>query len=237
MIRVAICDDNIYLANSIENDILHLSDEELSCDVFQSGAELTNYLKSGEKPYNIYFMDIEMPLQNGIETASIIRKEDKDALIIFITNHKEYVYDIFEVLPFRFLQKPVSNDNLRCILVDAIEHIRLSGQMFFFQIGHEKYQLHYQEIIYFEGAGRKVIIKTGAQDFEIYDKISNIAARLNHNLFCQIHASYIVNMDCIRSIKNMDIVLQNSIQLPISKKYRNHVKQAHLSFLERRCII
>ena len=56
--------------------------------------------------FNILFMDIEMPGRNGIETSAYVREKDKNALIIFITDHKEYVYEVFDVLQFRCLIKP-----------------------------------------------------------------------------------------------------------------------------------
>lgn len=235
MIRIAICDDNIDLANSIENDINSAMGEELSCDVFYSGTELITLLERGEKPYHIYLLDIEMPQLNGIEAASLIRKSDQDALILFLTGHKEYVYDVFEVLPFRFLKKTAAFDELRRAIDDALDHIRLAGQIYFFQIGRETYQLHYREIISMEGSGRKVIIRTARQDYEPYGKITDIIEQLDKNCFCRTHASYIVNMNYIHSVKNTEIILQDGTHLPISKKYRNEVKQAHLAFLERRC--
>lgn len=235
MIRIAICDDNITLANAIENDILGIAGEGLSCDVYQSGEELAGRLDNGEPPYHIYFMDIEMPRKNGIETALRIRKNDRDALIIFITDYKEYVYDVFEALPFRFLQKPITAEDLRRVLTDAIGQIRRSGQIFFFQAGHGKYQLHYREIYCFEGAGRKVIIRAAKQSYEIYQKISDIITQLDNSMFCRIHASFIVNMEWIRCVKSTEIVLQDGAALPVSKKYRSEIKQAHLAFLERRC--
>lgn len=233
--NIAVCDDELNIVNTIEDSIKKMPIEGLSCDVFLDGKELIEHIKKGNISYNIYLLDIEMPKKNGIATATAIRENDKDALIVFITDHKEYVYEIFEVLPFRFLRKPVSFDNLSCVLLDAVEHIRMAGQIFFFQIGHDKYQLHYHEIIYFEGAGRKVVIHTATNTYEIYEKTIDILSRLDKNLFCQAHASYIVNMDYIRSIQKVDIILQNGTLLPISKKYRNEVKQAHLSFIGRRC--
>lgn len=235
MIRIAVCDDDINLANAIEGDILRMDEKTLSCEVYQSGVELMRHLQGGEAEYHIYFMDIELPQQNGIETAAMIRKQDKDALIIFITDHKEYVYDVFEVLPFRFLRKPVSAQDIRRVLADAIEHLQRSEQIFFFQAGHEKYQLYCREILFFEGKGRKVIIHTKKQSYEVYDKVSDIMSRLDHSLFCRIHASYIVNMEYIRSVKSEAVGLQDGTCLPVSKRYRQDVKQTHLAFLERRC--
>ncbi|BFH69747.1 MAG: LytTR family DNA-binding domain-containing protein [Paenibacillus dendritiformis] len=232
--NVAICDDDINVANLIEDILSNMCVMEFSSDVFLSGGDLLRCLQSGSH-YNIYLLDIEMPGQNGIEIASVIREQDRDAIIIFITDHKEYVYEVFEVLPFRFLRKPVTAQKLSRILLDAAEHIQVSKQLFFFQIGHDKYQLRCSDILYFEGAGRKVVIHANQDTYEFYGKIADILPQLDTNLFCRIHASILVNMEYIRSIKKMAILLQNETQLPISKRYLNVVKQAHLSFIERRC--
>jgi len=62
MIRAAICDDNLNIANSIENSVMDMDIKGLSCDVFSSGIELIKHLQSEQISYNIYLMDIEMPL-------------------------------------------------------------------------------------------------------------------------------------------------------------------------------
>jgi len=49
-------------ANSIENSVMDMDIKGLSCDVFSSGIELIKHLQSEQISYNIYLMDIEMPL-------------------------------------------------------------------------------------------------------------------------------------------------------------------------------
>lgn len=235
MIKIAVCDDNLDIANFIKKTIQHINKENFSCDVYQSGKELIRNLQTVQFPYNVYFMDIQMPRQSGIETAAMIRSSDRDALIIFITDYNEYVFDVFEVLPFRFLQKPVSAETLTRTIKDAAAQIHLYGQIFFFRIGRETYQMPCREIIYFESAGRKVTLRTKRQSYEFYDKISNIAVRIDNGIFCRIHTSYLINLEFVRSIKHTEIFLEDGTILPISKKYHNAVRQAHLAFLERRC--
>ncbi|MGM1049990.1 MAG: LytR/AlgR family response regulator transcription factor [Bacillota bacterium] len=234
MIKLAICDDDISVCNSIEDMICKMELGNLSLDVFGSGAELMDYMNTNEERFNIYLLDIEMPHTSGIETAACIRKADRDALIVFVTSHKEYVYEVFKVLPFRFLCKPVQFDALKVVLQDAVEHIRRENQIFFFQIGHEKRQLPYREISYFEGAGRKVRIHSIGGTVEYYERISKVADTLDANLFTQIHASYIVNMECIRVIRQDEVELAGGVKLPVSRKYQIVLKQDHISFLKRR---
>ena len=185
--------------------------------------------------FNILFMDIEMPGRNGIETSAYVREKDKNALIIFITDHKEYVYEVFDVLPFRFLIKPVTREALNLVMKKAFEHFNLTKQVFFFKQNKTQLQVAFDEIIYFEGNLRKVRLVTTGGEYDFYGKISEVVKKLDGNLFLQIHNSYIVNMDQIRKISESVVLLKSGITLPISKKYREYVRQKHIQYMAWRC--
>lgn len=233
--RIAICDDNKVTTACIEEYITSLPFKDIKYDVFYSGDDLIKYIENNQITYNIYFMDIEMPGRTGIETSKYIRIRDKNALIIFVTDHKQYVYDVFDVLPFRFLAKPIDQESLNTVLGEAVEYIRKMKQVFFFKQGKAQLQVPFDEVLYFAGNGRKVRIVTIETEYEYYDKISNIKDQIDMNLFLQIHASYLVNMDKIRLIKDNEVLLENKEVLPISKKFKKEVKELHLKYMEWRC--
>ena len=64
-------------------------------EVFSNGEELLDYLSDRKQRFSLYFMDISLPGISGIETAAAIREKDPYALIIYITDYKEYVYQGF----------------------------------------------------------------------------------------------------------------------------------------------
>jgi DNA-binding LytR/AlgR family response regulator len=237
MIHIAVCDDSLITSSYVEEYLSKLPLKDISFDVFSSGNDLINYMeKNSDNTYfNIYFMDIEMPGINGIETAAYIRKNDKNAIIIFITEHKEYVYQVFDVLPFRFIVKPLDKERLDIVLKEAIENIQTMKQLFFFKKERQNFQIPFDKILYFEGVGRKVKLVTETTEYVFYDKISNIKEKVDKNLFLQIHASYLVNMEFIRLISEVEVVLEGNIKLPISKKFRKEAKLQHLNFVEWRC--
>lgn len=234
MIRIAICDDSLQTTNYVEEYISQLPLHDIACEVFMSGDEMMHYLGNGNRAFNIYFLDIEMPGTNGVETAKFVRQRDTKALIIFITNHKEYVYQVFEVLPFRFVVKPITCERLNAVLHDAIESIQTMGQLYFFKKERETFQIPYSEIVYFEGVGRKVQLVSATGVNEFYHHISDIENELDSNLFLRIHASYIVNMNQIISIGEAEVNLKGGIRLPISKKFRQDAKIKHLRFMKWR---
>ena len=235
MIKIAVCDDNREASSAIEHFLEKAPVSDMCCDVYSDGKHLTDYLRKNSDSYNIYFLDIEMPGLDGIRTASEIRTRDKNAVIVFITDYKDYVYEVFEVLPFRFLPKPVTEAKFLQTLNEALAHLQLTGRLFFFRIGYEKYQLPYQEIVCFESAGRKVILHSKKGEYEFYAKLSELEAQTDKNVFSRIHASYIVNLEHIRSIRQGEVLMEDQSVLPVSKKYRKEIKQSHFDFIERRC--
>lgn len=233
--RIAVCEDNNIVAAFMEDYIASMEAENIEYEIFTSGDDLIHYMEQENVTFNILFMDIEMPGRNGIETSAYVREKDKNALIIFITDHKEYVYEVFDVLPFRFLIKPVTREALNLVMKKAFEHFNLTKQVFFFKQNKTQLQVAFDEIIYFEGNLRKVRLVTTGGEYDFYGKISEVVKKLDGNLFLQIHNSYIVNMDQIRKISESVVLLISGITLPISKKYREYVRQKHIQYMAWRC--
>ena len=233
--RIAVCEDNNIVAAFMEDYIASMDAENIEYEIFTSGDDLIHYMERENVTFNILFMDIEMPGRNGIETSAYVREKNKNALIIFITDHKEYVYEVFDVLPFRFLIKPVTREALKLVMKKAFEHFNLTKQVFFFKQNKTQLQVAFDEIIYFEGNLRKVRLVTTGGEYDFYGKISEVVKKLDGNLFLQIHNSYIVNMDQIRKISESVVLLKSGITLPISKKYREYVRQKHIQYMAWRC--
>lgn len=234
MLRIAICDDDIKLAHGLEEQIHLMPFNKVETDIFLSGKELLRKLSSDIR-YPIILLDIEMPSFNGIETAMAIRKADPDVVLIFITAYKEYVYQVFEVLPFRFLQKPVSHELLFASISDAIQYIDEGKNYFFYIKRNRNYQIPVKEILYFEASNRKIKISTIDNLDIYYGKFKQLTEQLNPNYFLQIHTSYIINMDYITSFCDTEVLLANKVYLPVSLKYRAQARLEHLKFIERKC--
>lgn len=228
--NIIICDDNKKLTSQIEEVIINMNIPNLSCEVFYTGESLLNYCKQ-ENLVQIIFLDIKLEGKDGIEISREIRKINDKVLIIFITQYQEYVYDVFESLPFRFLVKPLNRAKLENVLLEAIEHIKKNEQYYFFKIERTQYQIAYSDILYFEGNGRKVCVHTRNGNFDFYGRMSEVNNTLDKSIFCRIHVSYIVNMDSIRVISEKEITLEDNTILPISKAYRTEVRKLHLKYI------
>lgn len=115
MLRIAVCDDDLKFTGDFETLVLQESRNmgiRVETDVFSDGDTLVKSILSGER-YNLIFLDIEMKQVDGISAARCIREIDRSVLLIYISGYDQYLKELFEVEPFRFLSKPV-NDNKFC---------------------------------------------------------------------------------------------------------------------------
>lgn len=233
MIPVAICEDNIHVQAQIENDIKDMT-SGYQTEVFSSGEDLLAFLDREGMVFGVYLMDISLPGLSGIETASIIRSRDLYALIIYITDYKEYVYKVFETLPYRFITKPIDPDVFRTVLTDAFCYLTDRRRVFNFHIERTQYHIPFQEILYFESHLRQITLHTNRDEYTFYGKLRDLPELLNPVFFVRTHTSYIVNLEYIHSISDTEIVLHSGVCIPVSRKYRDAVRKKHLEYMKWR---
>ena len=105
LMRIAILDDDPRFSDRLYQKIstaVAKRDWALECQIFSHPQDLLN---SDLGTLHAVFLDIDMPDMDGIEVARRIREWDERQLIVFLTDHADYVFDTFEVQPFRFIRK------------------------------------------------------------------------------------------------------------------------------------
>ena len=120
MIRIVVADDE-----PIEKAVVKKILEEAfgaDVEVFPAcnGREAVDIWR--EKKCSIAVLDISMPGINGLDAAEIIRQEDEDGVIIFLTAFDEFDYaqKAIRVRALDYLLKPVSENELIAVLEEAI---------------------------------------------------------------------------------------------------------------------
>lgn len=232
--RIAICDDEGKDSAFIEDYFMSQKTREIICDVFASGEELLRYQEINDIRYDVFFLDIEMSGRNGIQIAKVLRKTNSQALIIYVTSYQNYVYDVFETLPFRFLRKPLQRADIEKTW-QAVEKYRSTNtQIFSFIQNRYNCQVLTGDIMYFESSGRKVTLHTKKENYIFYDRLYHVYSVLSQRIFLKPHSSYIVNMDYIFSIRKKEIILTDKTVIPISNRYTKAVKECYFDYIQWR---
>lgn len=188
-------------------------------DSFRNAVHAFEYL--GQHPVDLLFLDIEMPLVNGLQFLKALPKPPKT---IFTTAYKQYAFEGYELGVLDYLLKPFSYERF----LKAIEKLELRSTITNeADISHLLIKdksgwlnLKQQEIFYIEGCGDYVKIITAKEVYVIYHTMKGILEKLNPQLFVQAHRSFIVNHHCIERIQTDTLLLADNVLIPIGQSYK-----------------
>lgn len=223
MLKIAICDDSLDAIEQIEGYIDRMEDTQLDYEVFFSSAELIRYKNNQQIDFDIYMLDIEMEDINGLQLAKELRNESPYSLIIFLTSYSKYVYDVFDVITFDFIIKPLTFKRFTSVIYKAADYLRIAKAVFVFSYRKNSYSIPCQLISYIDKEGRKAFIHTN--DSEMYQcniTLGEIWKQLDSKMFASIRVSCIVNLAEIVRIERDELTLKNGKLLYVGRNYRQY---------------
>ena len=232
--RAAICEDEIIILRSIKEHIrrgLESLDVACTLNAYTAPSELLEQISAGAE-IDVFFLDIEMPGLDGIELSKKIRFYLPNALIIFISNKEELVFQTFEVRPFRFIRKNHLKEELPTVLKDIKRELSLEkgSTVTIEEPGGKIISFALDDIIYVEAMLKECVIHRKTDEIRCKYKFSDLLKLLEPYHFVQTHRSYAINAKYIFRINSDTILLDNNDSIPLGRTHRDNVKKAFMSY-------
>ncbi len=229
--NIAICDDEKALHKELKEALCNYGRDrgiEIYTFCFTSGSEL---IKSSEM-FDIIFMDYEMNDLNGIETSEIIRKNNDETAIIFLSAYPNVVFDTFSVNTFRFLTKPLNIDKMYDAL-DAYANSVNEDNLLIIKTLEKTWSIKHSEIIYVEAKRKHSIIRTTKNELEIAKCLGDIQKLLPEDNFFRAHKAFLVNFQHIKNYDKSFIIFDNDERAALGNKYYANFKFEFLNFIKK----
>ena len=230
--NIAVVDDEETIREQI-GGFIKRRNPDFNISGFATGEEL---LAAGAG-FDIIFLDIQMEGMGGIEAARSLRQKNMDAVLVFITGMKEYVFEAFDVSAFHYLLKPVGEKKFMEVLGRAVDEAgRRKGQkeqQIFIKTKNQGYTLNLSSILYIENRGKKVEIHTTDMEeiIETYATMDELEGQLGGG-FYRCHRGYLVNMAHIVRYDNDSISLSNGGKVYLTRKKHNEFVKAYMWYLQ-----
>lgn len=197
-------------------DFLSLSGE---CeDALQLSTMIRNH------PADLIFLDIEMPEISGIDWLNTIEDPPK---VVIVSAYEQYALKGYEYNVVDYLLKPVSFDRF-LKSVNRVRHIFEQEQRtdekdyFFVKSGKQLKKINMQELLFIESMENYVIIHTLDTREIVYTTMKQMLNSLPEKLFLQVHRSFVVNIQHIRSVEGNHLFIGKK-QIPISRSCKEKV--------------
>lgn len=230
MLRIAVCDDEkeyldqlVFLLNQWSEETGH----PVEIQRFEDGDHLLS--SSHRVKYDLIFLDIVMPLLNGMDTARELRIFDKSVRIIFLTSSPEFALASYDVHAYHYLIKPATYPKIRELMDDCATQLEKDEPSLLLKTGHGFQKVYYKDISYIEALNKKVLFHLiDGRHLDVVDTFKSVEERFAGNeLFFKIHRSYIVYLPNIDHFDNSTVYTVCGAAIPIARGMGKSLQNAY----------
>jgi two-component system LytT family response regulator len=180
---------------------------------FDNGLDVLKFIQ--ETKIDIIFLDINIPLLDGMLLAKTIKQFKISPKIVFITAYKEHAVDAFELEAFDYILKPYSEERIVSMLnkinkldiadvKTSVEEKMSNKDDILSSVSLWKNDklmvISISDIYYCEAKERETIVFTKDSEYIVKLSITEFEKNLKSNIFFKTHRSYIVNIYKIKEI-------------------------------------
>lgn len=194
-------------------------------------------------PYDIVFVDINMPGLNGLDFAAEMKSLDQPPAVVFVTAYSEHAVRAFDLEALDYLVKPVAEERLASCIERARRVIRgqaarapepaPSRSRLFVDVGEKKVAVDFGDIVYFEALDDYARLHTEDDSYLVQTSLKELSGRLTGHGFLRVHRKYLVNVEKVGEIVTLSrsafILRMNDrrrSEIPVSRRRSREVREA-----------
>lgn len=238
MYRIAIGDDDSAFLGETESLVSGCLEAEglnrgvdFEIDCCTAATPLLTALSGDKNRYQLLLLDVEFGRDNGLAVAAALRKRQASFRLIYITGHRDYVFDSFDTQPLHYLLKPVDKEKLMALIREDLRRRYLDARLYL-KSGARHLALAYGDICAVESAQHRVLFHLRDRAEEWNGSLRTLAPELPGWCFCRCHNSYFVNLTHVTELVRYEARLDNGQTIPVSKQcYKSAIAQ-YIAFLK-----
>lgn len=222
MLNICFLSERNLYHQQVEN-VLKNNKIQYSMDLFSSKNEIIDLIQNHTFKYHCFIIDIHD------ESLLTLVKDINDR---YYKCHVIYIADNLEVSRFishtyfsYFIYLDDIDKELPKAITKAVNKINESTMIQIPLKGKTKI-IELNNIVYIESHLHKINIVCLNETVECYKKLNDLSKIiLSYPQFLRCHNSYIVNMDYIKEFGSTSIVMNNDVNITITRKYKEEVKE------------
>jgi two-component system, LytTR family, response regulator len=199
LIRALLVDDEA----PARSELRYLLAAHPEVEVVGEAASAPEALKlAGAVPYDVVFLDVEMPGFSGLEAARLVHDRPNRPELVFVTAHEQYAVEAFAVEALDYLLKPVDPARLAQV-VKRLSHRETPPTVEKLPVvsGSQTVLLDWDEVHFARADGDYSRIHTYDRSYLCTQSLRQLEAALPDRRFARIHRSYLVNLAKVAAVK------------------------------------
>lgn len=213
----------------------HCGTHNIECKIetyYDGYSLLENY-----KKYHIIFLDIDMPMLDGIKTCEEINQKRGLAdipYIIFVTGKDNLVFDALKQRPYAFIRKSELDSEVPACINAIYAKLKIQNNDYVVKSGRNIVIINLNDVLYLEKDKNYVVFYTQNHTYRERSNMVEKEADLCDKGFIRIHIGCIVNVKHISNFETNRVELDNGKNFIISSKYKDTAKKEYYDWLAKK---
>ena len=178
-------------------------------------------------PYDVVFLDVNMPGLSGIELAETLAALTHPPAIVFVTAHSEHAVKAFEVAAVDYLVKPVEIRRLRTAIDRLTPAAETPAKLERLPVerGGRKLLLQVADICQIMAKDDYSYIFTDGERYLSTLSLADLEQKLEPQGFFRVHRRYLVNLSQVKEVApmyggTMELTLKDAAatRIPVSRR-------------------
>ncbi len=227
MFEIAVCEAQDAVRDRLQTWV---KEECASCSRIAFFTKAEELLET-EKHFDILFLAMDGQKEESLKIAEHMGKE-WGTRVIFMSESKDDVFDVFDVEAFYYLLKPLEEEKTKEVLHRAITKTkdRKDKEPLIVRVERSYYHIPKDKIWYIENLGRKVVLHMKNREITYYAKMNELEEVLGSHFF-RCHRGYFVNFAAVKSYESGSILLKNGESILMAKQKYNEFASAYADYL------
>ena len=197
---------------------------------FERAEALLEAIQGGEH-FALLLVDVLLPGLDGMELARVLRGQNEQASIVFVSCNRELALQGYEVSAARYLAKPLDPEKLKEAILFCYGQYQKERELLV-SVGGSMRRIAPRDIYYAEIMGRKCRIRLEQEECDVSLSMSELEAMLPEHDFIRCHQSFLVNWHHVQSLRTDVIELTDKRIVPVSKHRVKQVRQAFVDYMK-----
>lgn len=229
--RIAIVDDDAQ-ERRVLRARLEASDTEIT--EYSGGAEFLAAAR--QQPFQVVFLDIYMPGQDGMQTAKALRCFDPTCLLVFTTTSTDHALAGFQVRALHYLVKPYTSDDITRLMAEIRARLPKEERVLEVKVGGATVKLCCRDIVFAEHFAHNIHLHT-AQGQVLVTRLSfgEFMTQVQGDArFFQCSRGVAANLEHARDFDGKVFRMDDGSNVGVSRDLAKNARQAFMDFLFQR---
>lgn len=228
--QIVVCDDHKIIAKELHSLLNQFNNNNtLKHDLiyFPKPSMLYEYMQ--ESSIDVIFMDLDFAdtSEDGIEWSKKILTTFPKTIIVILTSYEKRYKEGFEARVFRFMTKPVIEQEFFDILYDCMKELKLTETVCLLKRGIPQ-EIPVRDICYLSAQSGGSELWTRTDMYYCEESLLQWENQLPDTLFFRCHSKYLVNLTLVTGFEKQVLLLASGEKLPVSRRKWKAFKIAYM---------